>query len=70
MNDVVSTTRFSDRCENPGFYDRWTCPACYVDLEGARPGEAICPACGEKLQLSVDYEPVCVAQVVVPREAR
>lgn len=62
-------TPFQDRCENPGFDDRWTCPACYHDLTGVRAGEATCPSCGSQLMLSVDYQPVSVAQLIAAPEA-
>lgn len=62
-------TPFQDRCKNAGFDNRWTCPGCYADLIGARAGEATCSSCGSRLQLSVDYEPVSVAQLISGPEA-
>lgn len=66
---VMTFTPFQDRCENAGFDNRWTCPGCYADLIGARAGEATCSSCGSRLQLSVDYEPVSVAQLIAAPEA-
>jgi predicted amidophosphoribosyltransferase len=59
---------FSDRCSNQGFDDRWTCPGCYSDLEGAVRGEMTCPHCEARLDLSVDYEPVSVARLIAGGE--
>lgn len=55
---------FSDRCSNPGFHDRWTCPGFYADLDAANPGTVTCSSCGRKVLLSVDYEPVSIAELI------
>lgn len=53
---------------NPGFDDRWTCPACYAEHEGRLAGRTVDCSCGARLRLSIDYEPVCVATCIDPEE--
>lgn len=51
------------RASNPGHDDRWTCPACYADVEKKSIGTTTC-ACGAKLQLLLQSQPVCTAIVI------
>lgn len=55
---------FEARCSNSGFDDRWTCPGCYEDLDEKRTGHVTCPKCKRLLLLSLEYEPVCVAEII------
>ncbi|MGX1496851.1 putative amidophosphoribosyltransferase [Labrenzia sp. MBR-25] len=55
----MTTDPLSSRCSNPGFYDRWTCPACYHELGNVGEGDHGCPACGARVHCTLDYEPVC-----------
>lgn len=51
---------------NPGRDDWWSCPACLAGLpsrDGFRKGDASCPECECKLELTVAYEPVCRARL-------
>lgn len=50
---------------NPGHDDRWTCPACYADHTGYQLENttAAC-ACGARIRLTVDYQPVAVSEIV------
>lgn len=51
-----------------GIDDRWTCPNCYEDHEGNLGGKTIDCSCGARLELTVDYEPVCRATCIDPDE--
>ncbi len=50
---------------NAGFYDRWTCPACYADLDATSPGFVECEACGHEIDLCHEMVTCCVARVVM-----
>jgi hypothetical protein len=54
-----------ETCKNPGWADRWTCPACYSDFpSGTRAGQAKCPECGRLSELYVETQPVSVADLI------
>jgi hypothetical protein len=54
---------FSQECSNPGYDDRWTCPACYQDLPTKQEGTFTCD-CGHKVSCTLDMHPVCIASLV------
>ena len=50
---------------NTGFRDRWTCPACYEDMDAdSRGGSYTCLNCGHDVELTRDTVPVCIARIV------
>lgn len=53
---------------NNGFYDRWTCPACYADHNGHRDDDVIDCDCGARLKLTIEHEPVCRATCIDPED--
>lgn len=53
---------------NDGFDDRWTCPNCYADHNGLSDDAVVDCKCGARLQLTVEYQPVCRATCVDPDE--
>jgi hypothetical protein len=57
------------RLTNPGncWVDRWTCPACYADHEGSD-GLTVDCSCGARLKLTIEHEPICVAECIDPDE--
>lgn len=55
---------YSSCTSNNGFYDRWTCPGCYADLLSKVEGKETCGTCGRSIRLSLDYEPVCRAELL------
>jgi len=48
----------AESCSNPGYDNRFTCPACYHDFEDAKAKE--CPSCKVALHCAVEQQPVCV----------
>jgi hypothetical protein len=59
---------FQQRASNSGFSDRWTSPSCYFDLPNKSEGDTTCPSCDAKLRLSVEYEPMSVADIITGDE--
>lgn len=55
---------FGTRCCNSGVYSNWTCPGCYKDLASKSEGVETCGNCGREVRLTLEYEPVCVAELV------
>lgn len=60
---------FQDVASNHGRDDYWTCPGCYYDLGDVGEGNHTCPECGRTLSCSVEYEPVCRAEIVEAYDA-
>lgn len=44
----------------------WTCPACYENHEDCSEGDVIECGCGATLMLSVEHQPVCIADCIDP----
>lgn len=65
---MTKSAPLSMTCITPGVSDRWTCPACYTDLDARRAGTVICPDCGHSVILTLDHEPVCVSEVIIDAE--
>lgn len=69
---MARTARYiplSDKTRNNGFYNRWTCPACYDDLPDKEPGLVTCPSCKARVELTLDYEPVSIATLLTEDDA-
>ena len=49
-----------EQCRNPGYDDRFTCPACYHDFEGHETTK--CPGCGAAIHCYTVQEPVCICE--------
>ena len=56
-------------CSNPGVHDRWTCPACYTDLDARRPGTVVCPTCQHTVVLSLEEQSVCASEIIIDGDA-
>ncbi len=61
---MTKRAALADRCSNPGFYNRWTCPGCYNDLPDKKEGTVTCEECGNKVKLTLDHDPVCRSEIV------
>lgn len=56
------------RLTNSNVEDRWTCPNCYADHTGSLQDEEVDCDCGARLLLTIEHEPVCVAECIDPEE--
>jgi len=52
----------SETCSNPGYDNKFTCPACYHDFNGR---QNKCPGCGADVVCVVEQQPVCVCTLGV-----
>lgn len=48
---------------NPGWEDKFTCPACYHDHLDRAPGQIACENCGVSLTCTVEHQPVAVCSL-------
>ena len=51
---------------NPGFDDRFTCPACFFDFSDRRATK--CPSCDASIKCWVETEPVAMCELVTADE--
>lgn len=51
----------AEQCSNPGYEDKFTCPACYHDFNGI--STTACPGCGAQIQCRREQQPVCVCEL-------
>lgn len=58
------TEPLSTSCSNPGFDDRWTCPACYADHHGRLEGRVVACECGHSFKATLDTQPVCCSDLI------
>lgn len=52
------------RCTNPGFYDYFTCPACYADHHGYLNDTTTTCGCGASLRFIIEHQPVAVTEII------
>lgn len=57
---------FEQRCTNPGYEDRFTCPGCYEDHHGVPSSITSCTKCKRPLRCTVEQQPVAVCTLVDP----
>ncbi len=53
---------------NPGFSDRFTCPACLLDHYGDPSTITSCNECGKALTCEVESQPVAVCRLTKPED--
>lgn len=57
-------------CSNAGYDDRWTCPGCYEDIDGASSGSTyVCRKCGNSVACTLEYQPVCHSRITDDTDA-